>query len=55
MKVLSFAALALLVAFPLRAQVGHDPESSPYRDLEYRQELTPYGGYARARVDATPV
>jgi hypothetical protein len=54
-KVLSFAALALLVAFPLRAQVGHDPESSPYRDLEYRQELTPYGGYARARVDAAGV
>ena len=55
MKVLSFAALALLVASPLRAQVGHDPESSPYRDLEYRQEFTPYGGYARARVDAAGV
>src|SRR6478672_4599036 len=54
-KVFSFAALALLVAFPLRAQVGHDPESSPYRDLEYRQEFTPYGGYARARVDAAGV
>ena len=55
MKVLSFAALALLAASPLRAQVGHDPESSPYRDLEYRQEFTPYGGYARARVDAAGV
>ncbi len=55
MKVFSFAALALLVAFPLRAQVGHDPESSPYRDLEYRQEFTPYGGWARARVDAAGV
>jgi hypothetical protein len=54
-KVFSFAALALLVAFPLRAQVGHDPESSPYRDLEYRQEFTPYGGWARARVDAAGV
>jgi hypothetical protein len=51
-KALSFAAIALFVAFPLRAQVGHDPESSPYRDLEYRQEFTPYGGYARAKVDA---
>ena len=55
MKAFWFAALALFVAFPLRAQVGHDPESSPYRDLEYRQEFTPYGGYARARVDAAGV
>ena len=55
MKAFSFAALALFVTFPLRAQVGHDPESSPYRDLEYRQEFTPYGGYARARVDAAGV
>jgi len=54
-KALSFAALALFVAFPLRAQVGHDPESSPYRDLEYRQEFTAYGGYARAKVDAAGV
>ena len=51
MKPFSFAALALFVASPLLAQVGHDPASSPYRDLEYRQELTPYGGYARAKVD----
>ncbi|MFL5619438.1 MAG: hypothetical protein ACJ79A_13705 [Gemmatimonadaceae bacterium] len=51
MKAFSYAALALFVASPLLAQVGHDPASSPYRDLEYRQELTPYGGYARAKVD----
>ena len=51
MKALSFAALALLVASPALAQVGHEPEDSPYTDLEFRQELTPYGGYARARVD----
>ena len=55
MKALSFAALALLVAFPAFAQVGHDPEESPYKDLEYRQELTPYGGYARVPVDAAGV
>ena len=55
MKALSFAALALFVAFPLCAQVGHDPESSPYRDLEYRQEFTAYGGYARAKVDPAGV
>jgi len=54
-KAFQFAALALLVASPLLAQVGHEPESSPYRDLQYRQELTPYGGYARARVDPAGV
>ena len=51
MKALSFAALALLVASPALAQVGYPPEQSPFKDLEYRQELTPYYGYARARVD----
>jgi hypothetical protein len=50
-KAIQFAALALFVASPVFAQVGHEPESSPYRDLEFRQELTPYGGYSRARVD----
>jgi hypothetical protein len=50
-KAIQFAALALFVASPVLAQVGHEPESSPYSDLEFRQELTPYGGYARARVD----
>jgi hypothetical protein len=48
-KAYSFAALALLFASPLFAQVGHDPESSPYEDLEYRQGFTPYGGYSFAR------
>ena len=55
MKAFSFAALALLAASPLLAQVGHEPASSPYRDLEYRQELTPYYGYARAKVDAAGI
>ncbi len=55
MKALSFAALALLVASPASAQVGPEPEASPYRDLEYRQELTAYGGYASARVDPAGV
>jgi hypothetical protein len=54
-KAFSFAALALFVASPLLAQVGYDPASSPYRDLLYRQELTPYGGYVRAKVDAAGV
>lgn len=57
MKAFQFAALALLVASPLLAQVevGHDPGSSPYKDLQYRQELTPYGGYSRARIDPAAV
>ena len=56
MKAFQFAALALFVASPLVAQqVGHEPEKSPYRDLEYRQELTPFFGYARARVDPAGV
>lgn len=55
MKALSFAALALLVASPAFAQVGHEPDESPYKDLEYRQELTPYGGYLRAREDRAGV
>ena len=55
LKALSFAALTLLAASPAPAQVGHEPALSPYTDLEYRQELTPYGGYARARLDPAGV
>jgi hypothetical protein len=54
-KAIQFAALALLVASPSLAQVGHEPASSPFKDLEFRQELSPYGGYARARVDPAGV
>ena len=47
MKAFQFAALALFAASPLLAQqVGHEPAKSPYEDLEYRQELTPFYGYA---------
>lgn len=48
------ALLAGLVAtFPasLAAQVGHTPRTSPYRDLEYRQELTFFGGQYRPAED----
>ena len=38
-------ALALAcIATTARAQVGHLPENSPYRDLETRQEFTFFGG-----------
>ncbi|MDB4882724.1 MAG: hypothetical protein JWL95_1490 [Gemmatimonadetes bacterium] len=51
MKALLCGALALLIALPAAAQVGHEPAASPYADLEFKQELTPLFGYDRARVD----
>jgi hypothetical protein len=43
--------VCLAVAGPLAAQVGHAPQASPYIDLEYRQELTLFGGYYNAGKD----
>jgi hypothetical protein len=54
-KALLFGVAALLVAGPAMAQVGHRPETSPYSDLEYNQELTALFGYARARHDPAGV
>jgi hypothetical protein len=49
-------ALALVfVATTARAQVGHLPDSSPYRDLETRQEFTFFGGQYSAGKDAVGV
>jgi hypothetical protein len=50
-KAFLFGVVALLAAIPAAAQVGHDPASSPYRDLEHTQELTWLVGYMRARHD----
>lgn len=55
MKALLGGVLALLSALPAAAQVGHDPATSPYADLEYKHELTPLFGYARARHDPAGV
>ena len=45
-------ALALaFVATTARAQVGHLPENSPYRDLEASQELSFFGGRYSAGQD----
>jgi hypothetical protein len=45
-------ALALaFVATSARAQVGHLPENSPYRDLEASQEVTFFGGRYTAGKD----
>jgi len=47
-KAFLFGVVALLAALPAAAQVGHDPEHSPYRDLEHKQEITWLVGYLRA-------
>lgn len=44
-------ALVMLAAPPVGAQVGHLPTRSPYRDLEFRQEVTLYSGYFAAAKD----
>src|SRR5260221_60679 len=42
---------AVVLVQPALAQVGHEPERSPYRDLEYSQELTLLSGWMKARHD----
>ena len=37
------------------AQVGYEPERSPFRDLEYRQELTGFVGWFNAGKDVAGV
>ena len=49
------AAFTLLAAVPAAAQVGHPPDESPYRDLEFRQEFTPTVGVLGARSDRAGV
>jgi hypothetical protein len=49
-------ALALVFsATTARAQVGHLPDNSPYRDLETRHEFTVFGGQYSAGRDAIGV
>lgn len=55
MKAIRIALFALLPASPVAAQVGHMPDRSPYRDLEYRQELSFFGGYFNAQRDPAGV
>lgn len=45
----------MVLAQTASAQVGSLPERSPYRDLEYTQELTVLGGYVRAKTDPAGV
>jgi hypothetical protein len=37
------------------AQVGHEPERSPFVDLRYRQSVTPFAGYFFAATDPAGV
>ena len=39
------AALLCLGIAPLAAQVGSEPEKSPYQDFTYHQDFTVFGGY----------
>ena len=49
------AAAAALLASTAGAQVGYPPERSPYRDVEFRQELTVLTGYYAASADPAKV
>jgi len=54
-KAILCGVAALLMAVPAAAQVGHEPEDSPYRDLQHRQEITVLGGWVKARHDPAGV
>lgn len=51
MKHLCSALAFVVVATTAEAQVGHLPQSSPYRDVETSQEVTFFGGYYSAGRD----
>lgn len=54
MKQLLFGFVFLAFAMPAASQtvdVGYPPTQSPFRDLEYHQELTFFGGYFSAAKD----
>jgi hypothetical protein len=57
MKALLFASFSLVCALPAQAQVsvGYPPNRSPFRDLEFHQELTVFGGYFKAAKDVAGV
>jgi hypothetical protein len=57
MKALLFASFSLVLALPVEAQVsvGYPANRSPFRDLEFHQELTAFGGYFKAAKDVAGV
>lgn len=52
---LAALAAVLLAAAPVRAQVGHTPQASPYRDLEHSHEITPIVGVMQSQKDPAGV
>jgi hypothetical protein len=54
-RVAAAAGLALVAARPALGQVGYNPPESPFKDLEYRQELTALGGYFSPSSDLAGV
>ena len=57
MKQKLFVLALVAAAGPAAAQVsvGYPPSASPYRDLEYHQEMTAFGGYFHAATDPAGV
>ncbi|CAN5637375.1 hypothetical protein BH23GEM1_BH23GEM1_10380 [soil metagenome] len=51
----ALACAALAIPASGYAQVGYPPERSPFRDLEYRHELTLFGGMYKAGEDPAGV
>ena len=51
--VLGFMSIAVTAG--AQVSVGYPPQASPYRDLEYHQELTAFGGYFNAATDPAGV
>lgn len=57
LRAASFAAAVTILATPAVAQVGvgYPPSASPFRDVEYRQELTGFTGWFNAGKDPAGV
>jgi len=51
----ALVAASVAAATEAGAQVGHTPETSPYRDLEHRQELTAFAGMLLSPKDPAGV
>jgi len=54
-RLLASTLATVAIAPSLGAQVGHVPQRSPYIDLEYRQEVSLFGGYYNAGSDQVGV
>ena len=55
MKLVFAAACLCLGVAPLAAQVGTQPDKSPYQDFTYHQDFTVFGGYFTGNTGAANV